>query len=1202
MLLRLGYTIISCILLTACGGGSSSNSSIPSNSSQQDNTPLSDIIKTAENYSSDELKNATVNLVENRYDGLSSEPNLNISIAQKTFSYLFGNNETETPDVGVELFEYNWNFDGRNSLDVNTVIDCYEGSVEYKGKIDTNLQGKLSLNYNDCFLFENGFSISGSVALNVSKFTTNSADISYYFDNLSWEVNGQLVKLTGYEHITVTNKNDQFIVVSDEQYLLFDIEGKEKLFLNADTEVETDTYNGLVKFDLSGELYIETLGKINFDLNDAPSIPPYLNSGKLNLFTDKSVYFEFSDLYILYAEENNRSDLGAYFGSIDELLHVDASNKTLVALNELSLPPFSGTPNYFYSGELKTGTPIEVSEGFYNDPDTPFEDLEIAYRWYVNDVILTDQTTNILPANLAVYNDKVEVSMTVFDGVNLIESLPLALIIEDTPAEIQITNLPDTVNFGDNVQFEVQLFDPDLGVVENSGVFISGPPGVVIDGNGQVNWDVPSNLLFPYQVYEFKFGITDETGNVDELIVMPIKVESDKGFPIARSGIEVAYNNKSTWVGDFDGDDQNEVLSVAQESVFLLEYNEGIYTQKWAYPFKLPSDGIIRQVLPINVDEDSSLEMLVITQYGVSIINGLDSLASLLLTSEDEIQSAAVKDINNDGIFELAYIYSSNNGTFVNVVSVNTPQESLFNIDVFDAQRVEFANVDNDEPFELILNNGLVYDTATWLNEWFSGNTFGGFSLVTGDFNGDGVDEIAGADRWGDVAVYSAIDKSQLDSLDNFNTCTLHSADVDNDNIDELLVGDCQWGNITVYKLINNALTVFLSIDQQSHGSVSLTSGDSDNDGELELHWGTGISSSGQDFFISADIDDDKILIKEDVNATQLGNYNSAGFAKISDTEERAVFFVPTTNNGYSGGRVVLFDEQGNYELNEETSASSFGNFGSSSVAVTDFNNDGLSDIFLPYGSSYDSSFSVMELYNHSIYWEITNQNYSNIGVIKADDLNSDGYKDAIYTENTVLNAVDIENQSIIANYTFDSAVIDYVSLNIEDEPVLLVSSYNKLTFLVQNGSVFSERSFIEQSCNQVELINYDTDADLELICLDYDLYFDQPKLVIFELNDSTFVETARHVVNEEIFDIAIDPTKTQQQNLFITTNTSGYNSDGRYQDNYQLKNITSHGHVIWSSPNLVGLPSKNSIQARHSASSGLEILLSTNRMMYWVK
>ena len=1195
---RLLLLFSSISLLVSCGGGSSSTSD--SKVVGKDSS-FSKMIGNSQDYDSSELKTSALKLIKSKYTGISSEADIDIDLAQQVFLSLFQDSTLETPEIGDGIFS------GQvNNGDIDLSIDCYyHGSVVYRGKLDSELKGNVSLTYNNCLQENNDFPITGSVAISIVELTEFKIDLTYYFDELSWQYNGESIKLTGVSELTSSINRSGQIKISNAQNVLYVIDEIEQILIDGTMAINEQVYQAPIEF--FGDIYIGLEGKVGFSVENIYDISPYTYSGTVFLEGKKSVALEFvSSPYIRYVEDTDNDDVydkGTFFSGLDELFNGDVSGKKVVALEALSLPPSAYSPRQEYNKTYDTTTPIEVNPGAYHDPDTPEESLEISYRWYVNNFVIENQQSNILAPNTAVFGDEIKVTMLVSDGSSVVESPPIFIHLEDAPTEIKVLNIPSIINSGDLIEFSVQVSDPDYGNTELIASLISAPDGVEIDDEGLVSWNVPSDLLFPYQNYEFVFGIVNEDETASTQLVVPIKVESNKTFPVARSGIEVPKSNKSMYVGDFDGDGENEVLSTdSRTSIFLLEFHENSYRQKWVYPFKVASEGKVIQVLPANIDDDDTLEIIVVTANGVSIINGLNNIATLLFSTDNYISFATIKDVDGDGILELAYLYSTSDSygsdKHVNVISIDSPEESLFSTNLSAANQIEFANVDNDTSFELVSNNGLVYDVDTWVNQWFSGNQFGNRSVTTGDYDGDGVAEIAGADTWGNITVYSAVDKAQLDSFDNFNTCTMHSADVDADGADELLVGDCQWGSITAYKLVNNTLTSLWSVDMKGHGSVSLTSGDSDNDGKMELHWGSGISSSGQDSFVSADINGSSAVIKEDATFLQLDSYSSAGWANLTDFEERAVFYIPSTASGYNGSRIVTLDREGKYDLSDEISS----NWDNSSYSVTtDFNNDGFGDIFLPNTNLYDGSFSAVQLNDGITHWETSGDYDSNIGLIKAVDFNADGFEDAVYADSRILKAIDVYNQSIIANYTFDFYIEDFVALIINDVPTAIVSSGSKLMYLTANDSVFSEQSFIEQSCASIELINYDEDEALELLCLQGTSSYQSQKLVIFELNGLTLLESSRSEIDYGIIDVSVDPSKEKNQDLFLTVQSGDTYSYWDDNNLYQIKKSTSTGLIIWSSPSLVGKPTNHGLKVRKTAESGVEMMLSTSSMMYWI-
>lgn len=1195
-------------MLSACGGGDSESSG-----GGESAITASNIIKSPDKYSATELNNAANELVNSRYKGKATVAPMNIEVSQRFYQQLFGNVSGSIPNVPINDFATYVDSNGN----LNETFTCYyQGSVHYKGTFDKDGVGTAVATFVDCDKGYNNIILNGTLAVAVESLTTNTETISLYFDNLishNYYIN-QTTELTGYQLIALNyNEIDGAFSSTSEQKILFSLGDNSQTML--DTTVLYGSSNTGYSFNIEGKAYLGDTGYVDISSSSMKGYPGYSRGGQLVFTGDKKVAFEFIEHNVKYIEDSDNDgsfDVGTYFANVYEIESSTIANKKLVALTELSLPPNNlGRPRTVQYSDVYTIDAIVVEPGYFSDPDTPEADLEISYRWYINGELVENQSSDTLPAYSAVFGDEVTVTMVVFDGANAIESGATYISIKDSPIQVAFSGVPDSVSAGDSIKFSVEVSDPDVAGDSEQGVLVSGPSGVSIDSDGVVTWQVSQDFLFPYQTFEFTFGVAGENDEIIDQKTVSIKAKSDKAFPIARSGIEVPTQNKSIWVGDFDGDGQNEVLSTdSNNSVFLLEHKDGIYSQKWVYPFKLPTQGSISQVLAYNLDDDISKEILVITQHGVSVIDGLDSPATILFTTDDFIANAAIDDINNDGKPVLAYLHANNtyseNNT-VSVIEMKTPENVLFSTAVTNARKVIFANVDNDLALELILNNGLVYDGVSWLNEWISGTEFGDSSVTAGDYNDDGIAEIAGADTWGNVTVYSVLTKSQIDSFDNFNTCSLHSANVDEDSADELLVGDCQWGTISAYDLVSDKLVLQWQVDMQGHGSASVVAGDSDNDGQLEVHWGTGQSSSGQDSFVVADltietvdnIDVNSAFVKEAALTTQLDSFSSAGWASIDGANDRAVFFIPGTESGYGGSRLVAMDKQGGYQLSDEISS----NWDNSKYAVTtDFNNDGFGDIFLPSTDLYNGGFAAMQLFDSAVHWQREGDYNSTIGLIKSQDLNDDSFEDAIYIDNKTLNAIDIDNQQIIFNHSFDGFISDF-SINKISSKLVAVAHNNSVSLFSLNNSKLSELSFIEQSCERISFFNADTDAELELLCSSSQIASANYSrgLIIYNIVENALIETSVHLLEQTVIDIVIDTSTVNQQSLFVTTSSEENYNYWDDDSNYQIKKMSAQGQNIWSSPELIGRPTEHGLKVRYTKENGHQMMLSTQSMMYLI-
>lgn len=1185
------------LVLSACGGSSSDSDKTDNGSGiPVDNTnPDSQKISNASQYTATQLEAAAKSLVSQKYTGNQQPAELDVIQSQAAFKQVFNAEGILLPNLTLENIENytstNGDVDGKSACEMS-------GSVNYKGKLDSNGLGNVTIEFERCQSSDGKFT-SGNFAIAIKSMLDNEFSFDVYFDNVSWTQEGTPVSLTGFYAI-----KDSFEYTGEYQYsvdldLVYNVSGKQYLYqISNVTQYDNQTSSE----SFQGDYFVSDIGRIGID-TEALGINFY--SGKIILSGSNQTALDFnndigSDL-IKYSQDNDNDglhDVGTYFSNLYDLLQGNAADKLLVDLNSLSLPPVAYSP-WGSSYNIFTYTPLVVDQGSYSDPDTPIEELQISYRWYINGQIVPDQTSNILPAYIAVYGDDVKVSMVVFDGGTAVESSYFTFTIGDAPLEVELTNLPSSIHAGDSVEFTATFSDPDNQNSQQSSQLLTGPSGATIDSNGLVTWEVGDDFLFPLQTFEFTFAITNASGEVIDQQVVNIDATSDKAFPVTRSGIVVPSNNQSMMIGDFDNDGNNEVLATDNlHRVFLLAESNGQYSQKWMYPFALPTAGNIIQLLTFDIDNDDFEEILVVTEHGISVIDGVNSLATSLFAIDGSIHSAAITDIDNDGVADIGYLYKESeyyDDSTLEVISYNEPNNTLLSIDVEQAREVVFADVDDTAGPEIITNNGLVYDAVTGVNKWISSTEFSDAHIATGDFDYDGINEIVGANTWGDITLFSAQNKSQISSLESFNTCSINVSNIDNDAADELIIGDCQWGDIHAYNLEGTDLEQLWSVNMQDHGSSSVVIGDSDNDGKDEIHWGSGSGSSGENIFVVADLTATSVTIKEDVTSINLDTFTGAGWSRITEDNEQAVFFIPKSSSGYGGSRIVTMDPQGEYDISDVIST----NWDRSAVAVTtDYNQDGFGDIFLPTTDLYDGSFGVIQLFDYSFQWQTAATYDSDIGTIKAEDINADGYIDAAYIDGSKLNLIDIENEQIIAKYSFDSFINDF-EINQADN--IIVAREEALSVMTLTNGQLSEQSFIEQNCNRIQLINYDTDAANEVLCIVSDTYSTHKSdIYIYDIDDNALVEKEHYEYQSRIIDIAIDESTSNQQQFYLTTQQG---TDSYWDDDnvYLLEKHSASGHNIWRSPSLIGKPSEHSLKVRHSDANGTQMILATGLAMYLI-
>lgn len=1185
---RLGAISIIALSLTACGGGGSDTGTGGGGSSP---VTSSTIIKNAKDYSPARLNTAASSLANAQYKGKTTNAEVDLELVQHAFNLLFSDSGMALP----ELAEQDFSNDVKNGAIKKTYPCDQGGNVAYDGKISGDSTGIIAMSYQNCWLYSNGVSISGSTAIAIESVSDSNVEYSMYFDNLKWTFEGTPYTLSGLvsfkEGFDATSGNYQ---VETYQNVAFNI-GSEQYKLEGDFDMSP--YSGDSISHVEVDVYIGSAGKLVIELDSADDFPPYMYSGEMTVSGDKTAALLFEQGPIRYMEDTDNDgnyDVGTYISNIYDLLDGSLTDKTLVAVSDMSLPPMVYAPDYYSWETVDATTPITVSSVYYYDEDTSYEDLAISYRWYINGNLVEDVSGDTLPAYRATVNDLVEVALVVSDSANTVESNRTTIVLADAPAQVAFENLPESVLPGDYIEFNAIISDPDLGDNQGVATLVSAPSGASINENGLISWQVPNNQLFKNQQYAFSFS-TDEDGA--EAVGAYVSVTNNDVQELARSGIEVPKTNNAMAIGDFDRDGDNEVLTTdSQNRVFLLSYQNGSYSQSWMYPYSFGQGGRVKQVLSTDANNDGHPDILVISSHSISLLTNINEAATTLMETSNYIHSAVLGDIDNDGDDELAYLYSTSDYTDANnivVIDIGSPETPLFTFTADGTSEIALGNVDDDPQLELVTNTGLVYDLESGSNQWFLGSGFGSSYVTVGDINDDGVGEIIGADSWNYIYVYSAKDKSQITSIENFNTCDISVGKLTADSAPVLLVGDCQWGNIHAMKLTNNTLSSVFTVDMVDHGSASLTLGDADNDGLNELLWGTGITHSGEDLLVTADVTATSATVKATATTEQLDSFNAAGWADLYPGDERAVFFVPSTGSGYDGSKVLLMDSTGNYTTSEEISS----NWDNSRIAVTnDYNNDGAGDLFLPSAETYDGSFAAMQLNDFSIQYEITGEYSNDISVIKSFDFNNDGFDDAIFVDDRTIKAVDVNNQVMLATYTMPQYFRDFDIVTMNGNVYVALSTGDDSTQLLKpTASGFSIQATANTNCTRLAFINTDSDSDVELVCYNGNLR----SLVLFDISDGSLNKISEVSLDMEIVDLVANPLTDSEQTLLVT-----WTSDHDFWENYgtsHLSEMTIEGSIIWQSPPLIGSARSYSMHARKSAQGNLEIMMATARAMYWL-
>jgi len=865
---------------------------------------------------------------------------------------------------------------------------------------------------------------------------------------------------------------------------------------------------------------------------------------------DDAIQYTTTSRYLTDFSVPKGKTLEVYAELTDGYNSITTDTASIAVLN--SAPEYSSIS--FSSEMVNTTNTIEVVIANLSDDDN--DELTTSYIWTVNNDVVGDVTSNTLPAGRAIKDDVVSVMAKISDGEIETSTLIANLTLQDAPAVAVVNGLPATSSFGEALNFSVVVNDPDTGSV--APLLAYGPSGMNIDASGDVSWTPDEIMFMAEETFHFGFKTQDSADIISEHSITVS--DETRSQPIARSGVEVPKYNHSIWVDDYDGDNKNEVLLTDSNNlIYTLEYDGSSYKQDWLYPFWFSDSKKIVQLLSNDVNGDDKPDIIVITQSNISIISNLAKPADIVFESlGSDILAAAIENIDDDENLEIAVLYASKLEVY-DLSDWSLEFESSLS---GSAKSVLIGNVDNDTASEIIIDTGYVFDGETGINEWYLAGGFGS-KIAVGDIDNNGVDEIIGTSGWANPKLYNAILKSELWEIVNDDICTLNIKNIDSDPQEEILVGNCQWGDVIAYDGSTGTAIQEYLWDTIEHASISVTAADIDGDGSIEVIWGSGITSSGEDVLVIGETTPSAPTY-HNANPSQLDYFTAAGWANISPESSKAIFLAPSTDSGYDGNRIIEIDINGDMSISDEISS----NWDNAKYGkVVDYDLDGFDDIFMATARTYDGEFQVRQLIDNTLEYGGSGGDYDdNIGVIESHLVNDDVYEDAIIANGSKVQVVDVFNQSLIwdspsfTQYIRDLAAIDDESNNAK----IVVATGDELSIWKKVDDLYTREHTAAIGCERIQV----QDSTNNIICLKYNSSHYASSSVI-QIFSNTLNEIGSFSLEERITDFIIEKSDQSTDNLLVAS----YRGSTGYYDPLKtswLSLMSIEGELIWRSKELL--------------------------------
>lgn len=443
--------------------------------------------------------------------------------------------------------------------------------------------------------------------------------------------------------------------------------------------------------------------------------------------------------------------------------------------------------------------------------------------------------------------------------------------------------------------------------------------------------------------------------------------EEDWRFGIFGSGIGMT----GIVIADIDNDGIIEIIcggstfrgpgNLFENFWYILEYS----TMSQEYDVQWISDLYpegISNIAGFDVDDSDTFNIFIGLLNGDIRVYDGSTLAEIGYIDSpcSSVNRIIFADADNDSENEITFCDDENLFIY-DATSLSLESQIPYGADDF-----EVGNVDSDLAKEIILANGLVleFDGNTTTVEWdYLGGDFG-YLIELSDIDSDNMEEIIGASHWYYVTAFDAdIQSPKWQIPTDLDVDALLVSDVDGDDIEDVLYGDGQWGEIHCYDAIT--LNEKWQINNSDHGVTDIAVFDTDDDGDLEILWGAGATSTGADHLFIHSI---PTLSFEWQSQDIDGPFHAIDVGDVdSDGQQEIIIASFKSTNGYDDGFVFVFDAL-THVLEWQSEENMFGGYawtGIHDLQIGDVDDDGDQEIVIATDRLYDGAIYIINGITH---------------------------------------------------------------------------------------------------------------------------------------------------------------------------------------------------------------------------------------------
>ncbi len=455
---------------------------------------------------------------------------------------------------------------------------------------------------------------------------------------------------------------------------------------------------------------------------------------------------------------------------------------------------------------------------------------------------------------------------------------------------------------------------------------------------------------------------------------------------------------------DIDNDGTVEIVVGASTEGFaannfwyiLRENTSGQYDQIWS---SSPLAASIRRIIPADMDGNDLFEIYIALENGtILIFDGANYSQIDSFSTGASLSTMAIDDTDGDGDLEII----TSNGANLSVFT-GRDHSLLWSTTTWGGTSIAIGNVDHDASPEIVSTSGnghgYVIDGATHSLDWDYLNGFGNL-VDLGDVDGDGMEEIVGANAWYLITILDAdIKTPQSEIATDLDINTLLLSDVNGDYRPEILYGDGQWGQIHCHDAVT--LSELWLISNPEHGVDGMAIGDVDHDGAMEILWGAGGSSTGEDHLYIAGVQSrtiewQSIHIDGPLSAVDVGDVDDDG-------RDELVMVSFESNSHYADGIVHIFDAQTHaLEWRSTDLPNIIAWSGVNAVKIGDVDGDGVTEFVIATADTYDALIQIYDGPTHTLERSSIEYTGTSFTKLALGDIDSDGQVEIVVGQNVL--------------------------------------------------------------------------------------------------------------------------------------------------------------------------------------------------------